>query len=297
MDTNKTAAPEPAAPPHWASWVIYPATMTGAYALFAVLQAAGAPLVASTYVPILVTVALVTTFERLLPYRRAWQPPGGEVATDLIFMVVVQLALPPLVSLLFTLALVEPARALQLPVQQWWPHGWPIWTQAVVMVLSVDFLRYWLHRAAHETDTLWRLHAVHHSVEQLYWLNTGRFHPVEKAFQMALDSLPFVLMGVEPRVLALYYLSYATNGFFQHCNIALRYGVLNYVVGSAETHRWHHSRQPREANANYGNTVIVWDLLFGTWFLPAGREVAELGLKEPGYPRSFLRLLQAPFRR
>ena len=291
------APPDRAAPPHWASWVIYPATMTGAYALFAGLQAAGAPLVASTYVPILVTAAVVTGFERVLPYRRAWQPPGGEVATDLVFMVVVQLAMPPLVSLIFTLALVEPARALQLPVQQWWPHAWPVWAQAVLMVLSVDFLRYWLHRAAHETDTLWRLHAVHHSVEQLYWLNTGRFHPLEKAFQMALDSLPFVLMGVEPRVLALYYLSYATNGFFQHCNIALRYGVLNYVVGSAETHRWHHSRQPREANANYGNTVIVWDLLFGTWFLPAGREVAELGLEEPEYPRSFLRLLLAPFRR
>ena len=118
------------------------------------------------------------------------------MSTDLVFMVVVQLALPPLVSLLFTLALVEPARALQLPVQQWWPHAWPVWAQAVLMVLSVDFLRYWLHRAAHETETLWRLHAVHHSVEQLYWLNTGRFHPIEKAFQMALDSLPFVLMGV-----------------------------------------------------------------------------------------------------
>ena len=54
----------------------------------------------------------------------------------------------------------------------------------------------------------------------------------------------------------------------------LRYGPLNYIVGSAETHRWHHSRVPRESNANYGNTVIVWDLVFGTWFLPREREIA-----------------------
>ena len=87
------------------------------------------------------------------------------------------------------------------------------------MVLVVDFLRYWLHRAAHENDTLWRLHSVHHSVEQLYWLNTARFHPIEKALQMSLDSLPFLLMQVDARVLALYYVAYATNGFFQHCNI------------------------------------------------------------------------------
>lgn len=281
----------------FAPYVIYPATMAGAYGVFALLQSAGASLVVSTYTPILLAAAAVTALERLYPYRRDWQPPAGELATDLAFMVIVQLAWPPLVSLAFMLALVEPARALNLPVQAWWPHVWPLWTQAVIMVLAVDFLRYWLHRFSHENATLWRLHAVHHSVEQLYWLNTGRFHPLEKALQMSLDSVPFLLMGVAPEVLALYYLSYATNGFFQHCNIDVRYGFLNYVVGSAETHRWHHSREPRESNANYGNTVIVWDLLFGTWFLPADRQITELGLGDPAYPKSFLRLLTAPFKR
>ena len=283
--------------PGLAPYVIYPATMAGAYGLFALLHAAGASLVVSTYTPILLAAALVTALERLYPYRRDWTPPAGEVATDLAFMVVVQLAWPPLVSLGFMLALVAPARALDLPVQAWWPHAWPLWTQALLMVLAVDFLRYWLHRFSHENDTLWRLHAVHHSVEQLYWLNTGRFHPLEKMLQMSLDSVPFLLMGVAPGVLALYYLSYAANGFFQHCNIDLRYGVLNYIVGSAETHRWHHAREPRDSNANYGNTVIVWDVLFGTWFLPRDRQITELGLRDAAYPKSFLRLLAAPFKR
>jgi len=219
------------------------------------------------------------------------------VQTDLTFMVLVQLAFPPLVGFLFTYALIAPARALDLPFARIWPHRWPIWIQAVSMVFVVDFLRYWLHRAAHENDTLWRLHSVHHSVEQLYWLNTARFHPIEKALQMSLDSLPFLLMQVDARVLALYYVAYATNGFFQHCNIRLSYGPLNYLVGSAETHRWHHSRLPRESNANYGNTVIVWDLLFGTWYLPDAREVEQLGLQDRDYPKQFVGLMGAPFRR
>ena len=206
-------------------------------------------------------------------------------------MVVVQLAFPPLMGFLFTYALIKPAASLNLPISGIWPHAWPIWIQAVLMVLVVDFLRYWLHRASHENDTLWRLHSVHHSVEQLYWLNTARFHPIEKALQMSLDSLPFLLMQVDARVLALYYVAYATNGFFQHCNIKLHYGPLNYIVGSAETHRWHHSRLPRESNANYGNTVIIWDVLFGTWYLPKAREVDHLGLQDPAYPKSFLRLM------
>ena len=274
----------------------YPAAMVGVFSLFAVLQAMGASLVISTYVPVLLLAAVVTWLERVRPNREEWRPPTKEVGTDLGFMVAVQLALPPLVGFLFAYALIEPARSLNLPTTRLWPHGWPIWVQAVLMVLAVDFLRYWLHRAAHQSDTLWRLHAVHHSVEQLYWLNTARFHPVEKALQMCLDSLPFLLMGVDATVLALYYLAYASNGFFQHCNIRLRYGFLNYIVGSAETHRWHHSREPREANANYGNTVIVWDLLFGTWFLPSDRDVDALGLKDSAYPKSFLGLMRAPFR-
>lgn len=273
----------------------YPAVMAGAFALFAALQGSGAPLVVSTYLPILATAAVVTWMELRFPHRSEWLPERATVATDLTFMTVVQLAFPPLAGFLFAYVLIEPARALDLPFRSLWPHASPIWIQAVLMVLAVDLLRYWLHRAAHENPTLWRLHAVHHSVEQLYWLNTARFHPLEKALQMMLDSVPFLLVGVDARVLSLYYLAYATNGFFQHCNIRLRYGALNYIVGSAETHRWHHSREPREANANYGNTVIVWDLLFGTWFLPREREVGRLGLHAP-YPRTFAALMKAPFR-
>ena len=285
--------PRPSSP---AAWIIYPAVMTGAYALFAILRAAGAPLVAATYLPIVLTAVIIAACEWRWPYRAAWVPRRDEVQLDITFLAVVQLMLPPLVSLLFLMAIVQPARALQLPVQAWWPHAWPVWAQVVLMILAVDFLRYWLHRAAHETDLLWRLHKVHHSVEQLYWLNTSRFHPLEKALQMLMDSVPFLLMAVDPVVLSLYYLSYATNGFFQHCNIDLRYGLLNYLVGSAETHRWHHSREPREANANYGNTVIVWDLLFGTWFLPADRAIGALGLHQR-LPASFRALMAAPFRK
>jgi sterol desaturase/sphingolipid hydroxylase (fatty acid hydroxylase superfamily) len=275
----------------------YPAVITAAFALFAFLQFEGVSLVLSTYLPVLLTAALVTWLELRFPHRAEWRPAPDEVRTDLVFMVVVQLAVPPMVAFVFTYALIAPARALNLPLAWLWPHTWPIWIQAVLMILVVDFLRYWLHRAAHEYDTLWRLHSVHHSVEQLYWLNTARFHPLEKALQMVLDSLPFLLMQVDAKVLALYYIAYATNGFFQHCNIRLRYGVLNYIVGSAETHRWHHSRVPRESNANYGNTIIIWDLVFGTWYLPREREITDLGLQDAAYPKSFLMLMLAPFRR
>ena len=278
-------------------WIHYPLVMIAVFAIFAWLQSQGASLLASTYVPVLIAAAAVTVLELAFPNRTAWKPPASEIRTDLVFMTIIQLALPPLVSFLFVYLLIQPVRGLELPVTGLWPHGWPIWVQAILMVLAVDLLRYWLHRFAHENDTLWRLHSVHHSVEQLYWLNTARFHPIEKTLQMSLDSLPFLLLGVHEQVLALYYIAYAANGFFQHCNVHVRYGPLNYIVGSAETHRWHHSRVPRESNANYGNTVIVWDLVFGTWFLPKDRDIQDLGLQERDYPKTFLGMMRAPFRR
>jgi sterol desaturase/sphingolipid hydroxylase (fatty acid hydroxylase superfamily) len=278
-------------------WLHYPLVMTAVFAMFAWLQSEGLSLIASTYLPVLFAAATVTILELAFPNRRDWKPPAAEIKTDLVFMTAIQLALPPLIGFLFVYLLIDPVRALGVPVTGLWPHQWPVWIQAILMVLAVDLLRYWLHRFAHQNDTLWRLHSVHHSVEQLYWLNTARFHPVEKTLQMCLDSLPFLLMGVNERVLALYYIAYAANGFFQHCNIHVHYGPLNYIVGSAETHRWHHSRVPRESNANYGNTVIVWDLVFGTWFLPKDRDIQALGLQERDYPKTFLGMMRAPFRR
>lgn len=277
-------------------WLLYPLVMASAFILFALLQSQGTSLQSSTYLSIITAAALITLLELKFPYSMQWRPTMGEVRIDLIFMAVVQLALPPLVGFTFIYMLLEPARALDLPFSQLWPHSWPTWVQVLLMVLLADFLRYWLHRAAHTNKYLWRLHSVHHSVEQLYWLNTARFHPLEKILQMMMDSLPFLLMGVDEKVLALYYIAYATNGFLQHSNIQLRFGILNYVIGSAELHRWHHSRQPDESNNNYGNNVIVWDLLFGTWYLPKGRDVDSLGLQEVAYPKTFLGQMRAPFK-
>lgn len=271
--------------------------MSGAFLLSWWMRHHGLSLTVSVYLTIVVTALVVAGLEFAFPHRGDWVPATSDVAIDLGFLATIQLAFPPVMGLFFTSALVAPARAFNLQTTVIWPHQWPLWAQVILMVLVVDFLRYWLHRASHETDALWRLHAVHHSVSKLYWLNTARFHILEKALQMCADSLPFLLMGVQPAVLSLYYLTYATNGFFQHCNIELRYGVLNYIVGSAETHRWHHSIEPREGNANYGSTTVVWDLVFGTWLLPRTREVSQLGLHDATYPKSFLALMRAPFTR
>ena len=215
----------------------------------AVLDEAGAKAsdingVAYTAGPGLVGALLVTGLECVIPYQRAWKPARSDIANDTLFMILVQVLLPRLLALLAVMALVDPLRNLHPATATLWPHRWSLAAQVLLMLISAELLRYWLHRLAHTWPLLWRLHAVHHSPEKLYWLNVGRFHPLEKALQFVLDALPFMLLGVNEQVIALYFVFYSINGFFQHSNIHLRYGLLNYLISSAELHRWHHSRIP-----------------------------------------------------
>jgi len=70
------------------------------------------------------------------------------------------------------------------------------------------------------------------------------------------------------------------------------------VFSMAEGHRWHHSRTTAEANNNYGSNLIVWDLVFGTFYLPRDREPpTAIGVADlPRFPRGYLAQLAAPFR-
>jgi sterol desaturase/sphingolipid hydroxylase (fatty acid hydroxylase superfamily) len=275
-------------------YVWYPLLFAAAAAGFAAMLAAELPLVLATYAPVLVAAIAIVLLELRFPERPEWRPGRSDVQSDAAFMAIVQIGLPRLlaVAAIFAISSLMHERA----PSSWWPHGWPLLAQVTAMVLAVDFIRYWLHRACHDYMPLWRLHEVHHSPDLLYTLNVGRFHPFEKLLHFTCDSAPFLLLGVAPEVIAGYFLAYAVNGFFQHSNLRLRYGWLNYVVGSAETHRWHHARDPKRAHCNFGNTTIVWDLLFGTWYLPRDGSQVEIGIMNKAYPKGFLAQMLAPFR-
>ncbi|MDO9006559.1 MAG: hypothetical protein Q7V20_24205, partial [Aquabacterium sp.] len=67
-------------------------------------------------------------------------------------------------------------------------------------------------------------------------------------------------------------------------NVNFKFGILNYVIGTNEVHRWHHSNNIDEAK-NF-SVFMLWDHLFGTFVLPKGRSrPAHMGLfNENFYP-------------
>lgn len=278
------------------TWIVYPGVLAICLLIFHILKKFGVDITISSYVAAIIGgLGLVTIFELALPYRREWLPNFSDIKVDLIFMIVIQVFLPFLLSILAVRWVQMTFANNAWNILGYWPHDYPTWAQMLLMMVIADLFRYWLHRASHTWIPLWRFHAVHHSVQKLYWLNVGRFHPVDKSLQFFFDSLPFILLGVSQEVLTLYFVVYSINGFFQHSNVDAKLGWLNYIVSGPELHRWHHSLIIKESNTNYGNNLIIWDLLFGTYFSPKDRAVSDLGLINRNYPMGFLSQMTAPF--
>ena len=178
-----------------------------------------------------------------------------------------------------------------------WPHHWHLISQLVLAMLISQFGEYWVHRLEHTSPWLWRLHATHHSAPRLYSLNAARFHPLDTTLSYVVSTAPLLSLGAGPDLLLLFTVWVAVHGLYQHSNIHLRLGPLNYVFSMAELHRWHHSLVLEEANRNFGNNIIVWDLVFGTYFNPKDRDASEdIGLADlPHFPQDYLGQLASPF--
>ena len=61
--------------------------------------------------------------------------------------------------------------------------------------------------------------------------------------------------------------SIATNiwGIFQHTRLIGRLGVLDWLFATPSSHRVHHGSDAKYLDKNYGEVLLIWDHLFGTF--------------------------------
>lgn len=269
--------------------------------MFGGLAAAAAALHAGVDPPLVVAAAALTTAlvvclaERRWPHDPRWNQPRGDVGTDLIHTTVSMMLIPEALRAGFLALVALLAGAATVPWSLW--PEWH-WIPSLALALVVTELGYYaLHRAMHTWEPLWRLHAVHHSAPRLYWLNAGRFHVLDAALIFTTQLPLLILLGCPPDIIALFLVTGAIHGLFQHANLDLRLGWLNHVFAMAELHRWHHARTGPGARANYGGNLIVWDTLLGTRYLPPGAPDAIGFDGDEGYPTRWRAHLLAPFRR
>ncbi|MFT5063286.1 MAG: sterol desaturase/sphingolipid hydroxylase (fatty acid hydroxylase superfamily) [Gammaproteobacteria bacterium] len=276
--------------------LVFPLTMSAAlFTTVSLLQRDISPAVAALVSVLIFGFALIPVLERLLPYREGWNANQGDFAPDLFYMFL-NAGIPKLwtpVQIGF-ITMVTAWAAVELG-NNWWPSNWHWLPQLFLMLLIAEFGRYWMHFAAHKVDWFWRLHSVHHSPNRLYFLNANRFHPIEKLLFQLPEVIPFVILGTSAEALALYFTFNGIFGLTQHSNIHIIGGPLNYLFSLTELHRWHHSQKIEESDRNFGNNLIVWDLLFGTYFNPKARQVKQVGLLNTHYPQTVVGQFKAPF--
>jgi sterol desaturase/sphingolipid hydroxylase (fatty acid hydroxylase superfamily) len=252
-----------------------------------------------------VMLALVVPLERWRPVEPVTD--RRSVATDVLYTLIHRLGLFRLVFF-FTL---EP---WVLDLTSWYSLSggptwqldaiWPgvtdrPWVSFVLYLIVLDAVNYLIHRAQHQFNPWWALHALHHSQRQMTLWTDNRNHLLDDAVVAFVFALISQLIGVQPgQFVALIAVSQLAESL-QHANLRARLGWLRHVIVSPQFHRYHHAigvghQSPNRVlgGHNFGVLFPWWDMLLGTArdddvYLPTG--IADQLESGRDYGRGFWR--------
>ena len=153
----------------------------------------------------------------------------------------------------------------------------PMWVVWVLTFIVIDFVYYWYHRCSHRIRFLWAVHMNHHSSEEMNYVVSLRqawFGPISK--------IPFFifmpLVGFDPLITLVAGVASTLWGVLGHTQWINKLGLLEYIFVTPSSHRVHHGNNECYLDKNYGNLLIIWDRIFGTF--AEEKEKVEYGIRE-----------------
>jgi sterol desaturase/sphingolipid hydroxylase (fatty acid hydroxylase superfamily) len=249
---------------------------------------------------IVLTALSLFSSQRCNPDKRWWRNPG--LFTDMCYFLVVPFIAPYVrMGLMVTGAALLAFTVTGQSVSEYFEQGGgplsalSFWAQVPVYIIVSDFLLYWTHRMFHG-HTMWRYHAIHHSAEDVDWTTAYRFHPVNLCFGTFLVTAIMLFLGISPTVVLFLVPFDSVTAFFVHANLNWTLGQLRFVVATPVFHRWHHTRPGEGGNANFAPLFSLWDVLFGTFYMPERSVPAIYGVDDPSFPQDFIGQVVYPFR-
>lgn len=279
------------------AWTIYPLCVVVPTVIAIQAMQSGDNARAFTMIPIGFLSAGI--MEWIQPYCLKWRKSHGDIITDILHIFLSGNLIGAYIKQGLALGSLYMVGTLGINYQlMQWPAQWHLGFQLLLALVIVEFGTYWRHRIFHEHRLGWRFHSVHHCSPRLYWLNAPKFHFIDSALSGAVSGLMLALCGASAEVIGLVVIVNAMHGNWQHCNVYYRLGWFNWLISSAELHRWHHSNHIPLSNSNYGNILIVYDVLFGTRKLPKEQQnMDEIGLGEydSAFPTNWFTQALVPF--
>ncbi len=161
----------------------------------------------------------------------------------------------------------------------------PTFISWVLIFLITDFVWYWYHRFGHKVNLFWSVHVVHHQSDDFNYTVSTRI-TIFQAIARGLFWSILPLLGFPPDMIAIFLIIHGVYPFFTHTQLVGKLGWLEYVFVTPSHHRVHHSSNPEYLDKNYGDILIIWDKLLGTF--AEEKEEPKYGLTKPLNSYSFL---------
>jgi sterol desaturase/sphingolipid hydroxylase (fatty acid hydroxylase superfamily)/creatinine amidohydrolase/Fe(II)-dependent formamide hydrolase-like protein len=183
----------------------------------------------------------------------------------------------------------------------------------IALALAFDFGLFFAHYLAHKIPWLWEFHKTHHSAAVLTPITVRRQHPMDDImtncfvglFVAIVDAILRCFIGGPVAAInvfninLLFFLFYFVAYHVRHSHVWIDYGkTLDRIFISPAQHQIHHSTNPKHFDKNMGFIFAFWDRLFGTLYVPDGKEEVKFGINEEGEHlqySSVLRLFFLPF--
>ena len=162
-------------------------------------------------------------------------------------------------------------RLLDIPLDSAW--SW------LALFLGVEFFYYWFHFASHRVRWLWATHAVHHSATKFNLSAAIRLGWTGQLTGAFVFFLPLAGIGFHPLAIAFVIGLGLLYQFFLHTAVPVSLGPLEWVLNTPNHHRVHHASNAPCLDKNYGNVLIVFDRLFGTFTQVPRDQPLKFGVK------------------
>jgi alkylglycerol monooxygenase len=155
----------------------------------------------------------------------------------------------------------------------------------VALLICTDFTWYWYHRLAHEINLFWAAHIVHHQSEDFNYTVSARITVFQAIVRTGFWAI-LPIIGFPAGMITSVLLIHGLYPFFIHTRLIGKLGILEYIFVTPSHHRVHHASNPEYLDKNYGDVLIIWDKLFGTF--KKEESPITYGLTKPLKSNSFL---------
>lgn len=215
---------------------------------------------------LVVVILSVVVFVQLLELRferhEGWRINRRELATDVFYVILGFTAINWLTNHLAEGPL-QAAKA-QLGLTTPWLKTLPFVVQTFMVMALFEFGQYWMHRLMHNNALFWSTHAPHHHITHLNAAKGYVGNPIE----LFLISLSVIALFDFDKTAIFASASLGTAiSAFAHANVRSDPPFwYSFFFTSIRHHSLHHTALSYEdTRCNYGNVLILYDRIFGTY--------------------------------